>query len=81
MGLFVSGNGPLLAHVGTDLCQADLNFARRAAKILARYQRDLSARQDVEQRQQAMEGLPVMAQYRARQLDAVLEPAANPIRR
>lgn len=55
--------------MGKDgLTQADLDFARQAAKALRHVVRHQETMEDVERRAQALETLPAMAEYRARQL-------------
>ena len=76
LSLFPALRGPLLAHVGAELCQADLAFARQDSRVLARYQHEVSVKDEEATRMEAMEGLPAMAEYRARQLDERLVAAS-----
>ena len=70
--------GPFLSRLGTCLTHADLAFVRGAAQVLARYHRQAQEEADREQNTAAMEGLPAMADYRARVLEANLPMAEAP---
>ena len=70
--------GPFLSRLGVNLTQADLAFARGASQVLARHHRQAQEDADREQNTAAMEGLPAMAAYRARVLEANLPMAEAP---
>ena len=60
---------PSFLVMGKDgLTQADLAFARQAAKALRHVVRRQETMEDMERRAQALESLPAMAEYRARQM-------------
>lgn len=70
--------GPFLSRLGIDLTQADLAFVRRAHQVLARHHRQTQEEAEREQNTAAMEGLPAMAAYRARMLEAKLPLVETP---
>ena len=57
----------------TSLTQADLAFVRRASKILKRLRQEDLALSDLELRDAALESLPALREYRARELAKRLE--------
>lgn len=70
--------GPFLSRLGVNLTQADLAFARGASQVLARHHRQAQEEADRERNTTAMEGLPAMAAYRARMLEAKLPLVETP---
>lgn len=67
--------GPVLAHMQVEPTQADLAFARRAASKLRRFQLEVVELQQIQEQAKAIEDLPAIAEFRARQKATQLELA------